>query len=140
MKKLLIAIVFGALIGAGVGVAFAGQDTLLASAARTATTSTADLGRTTEQAVHIALIVTAVPTTETLTMKIEGKTTSGTYYTIVAGTASAATGTVILKVGRGVASVTNVAIGDMLPDIYRVTVTHSSTGSFTYSVERSTSQ
>lgn len=137
IKKFLAVLVA---LSALVGVAQAGQDTLLASAARTATTSTSDIVRTSEQAIHIALIVTAVPTTETLTAKIEGKTISGTYYTLVAGTASAATGTVILKVGRGIASVTNVAIGDMLPDIYRVTITHSSTGSFTYSVERSTSQ
>ena len=136
MKRLLFAIICFALAG----IASAGQDVLLASAARTATTSSADVVRTSERYVTVALIVTAVPTTETLTAKIEGKTYSGTYYTIVAGTASAATGTVLLKVGPGIASVTNVAIGDMVPDVYRVTVTHSASGSFTYSVERNTSQ
>lgn len=136
MKKLLLV---AALLSLS-AIASAGQDVLLASAVRATTTSTDDLVRTTERQVTVALIVTAVPGGDTLTATLQGKTYSGTYYTIVAGAASANTGTVLLKAGPGIASVTNVAIGDMIPDVYRVTITHSGAGNFTYSLERNTSQ
>jgi hypothetical protein len=116
------------------------MDTILALAARTATTTTSDIVKTTERAVTFLLNVTVVPGVETLTAKIQGKDNLGNYYDIVVGTASAATGIVLLKAGLGIASVANVAIGDMLPDLYRVVITHSAAGSFTYSLTRNIAQ
>lgn len=135
MKKL-----FAIALLAVCGVANAGMDTILASAARTATTNSTDIVKTTERAITIVLNVTVVPGVETLTAKVQGKDNLGNYYDIVVGTASAATGIVLLKVGLGVASAANVAIGDMVPDIYRVVITHSAAGSFTYTVTRNTAQ
>jgi hypothetical protein len=120
--------------------AYAGMDTLLPSAARTATTTTSDINRTTEKAATFVLVVSAVPGVQTLTMSVQGKDNLGNYYTILAGTASAATGTVTLTVGLGVSAAANASIGIMLPDVYRVVVTHSGAGSFTYTLARNTAQ
>lgn len=136
IKKLLV-------VGAcllSVGNAIASMDTIAASAARTATYTSADIVKTSEKQVHVVMVVSAVPGVQTLTMKIQGKDYYGNYYDVLTGTASATTGTVVLKVGPGIATVANVAIGDMLPDVYRVVVTHSSTGSFTYTIASNTAQ
>ena len=116
----------------------AGMETLLASAARTATTSTADQQKVVNRGVYVFLKVTAVPTVETLTVTIQGKDVDGTYYTILASTASAATGTVTLKVYPGLPNTANVSSNEVLPDLWRVTVTHSASGSFTYSIVANT--
>ena len=116
------------------------QFTALAAAARTATTTSAALYKVDAVSATFILNVTAVPTVETLTMKIQGLTASGVAYDILAGTASANAGVVTLTVGRGTTNVANVSNGQALPDVYQVVVTHSSTGSFTYSVEVNTSK
>jgi len=120
--------------------AIASMSTIRTAAASTATYTSSDITKTSEQQTHVIMVVSAVPGVVTLTMKIQGKDAAGNYYDIIAGTASAATGTVVLKVGPGIATVANVAIGDMLPDVYRVVVTHSGAGSFTYGIYQNTSQ
>jgi hypothetical protein len=134
MKKLLLALLFGL----SIGVAHAGMDTVLASAARTTTQTSDDFTKTSEQAVTFVLVVSAVPTVETLVLTIQGKDNLGNYYTLVSTTASAAAGTFTATAGLGVATLANVAIGTALPDVYRVVVTHSASGSFTYSLGRNT--
>jgi len=114
------------------------QFTALAAAARTATATSAVLYKQQAIAATFILKVTAVPTTDTLTMKVQGLTLSGIAYDILSGTASAATGTVLLSIGAGVPNTTNVSTGIPLPDAFQVVVTHSSTGSFTYGVEVNT--
>jgi hypothetical protein len=120
--------------------AHAGMDIVLPSLARTATQTSADFVKTTERAVDFVLVVTAVPGVQTLTLTIQGKDAAGNYYPLVATTASAATGTFRAVAGLGVAIVANVATGTPLPDVYRVVVTHSGAGSFTYSLARNTAQ
>lgn len=111
------------------------QATALASAARTATTSTADITNHRGRGVIAWLNVTAVPSVETLTFTIQGKEpVSGAYYTILASTASATTGLVTLEVGPGTTAAANVRAAVQLPRVFRLTVTHSASGSFTYSV------
>lgn len=138
MKHRYLAVAAAFVLALSFSAAHAGQDTILTSAVRTATTTTSDIVKQTEDAVTFILNVTAVPGVQTLTPKIQGKDSLGNYYDIVVGTASATTGIVLLKVGPGIASVANVAIGDMLPDVYRVVITHSSTGNFTYTLTRNT--
>lgn len=116
------------------------QFTALAAAARTATTTSAALYKQDAVAATFILNVTAVPTTETLTMKVQGLTASGVAYDILTGTASAATGKVLLHIGRGVTTTANVGAGIPLPDAFQVVVTHSASGSFTYGVEVNTSK
>ena len=116
--------------------AHAGQDILLASAARTSTNTGADQYASGIHCAHFVLNVTAVPGVETITPKIQGKDPLGVYYDLLVGNAIVATGTTVLKVCRGIAPSANTAAEDFLPDIYRVVITHSAAGSFTYSLTR----
>lgn len=109
--------------------------TLLASAARTATTSSADQTNYNGQAVAVTVNVTVVPGVETLTVTIEAKDpVSGAYTTILSSDALVATGTVRMRVGTNITAVSNLAAADVLGRTWRVTVTPSASGSFTYSV------
>ena len=109
--------------------------TLLASAARTATTSSADQTNYNGQAVAVSVNVTVVPGIETLTVTIEAKDpVSGTYTAVLTSTAIVATGMVRLRVGTDITAVANLAAADVLGRTWRVTVTPSASGSFTYSV------
>lgn len=120
-------------ISIAAGVVHAGQDTLLASAARTATTSTVNQYRTTENAAHIIIVVTAAGT-GTLTPSINAIDALGNSYILLTGTAITTTGTNVLKIGRAIGQVANAATQDLLPDIYNFTVTKSDSSSWTYSL------
>ena len=135
MKKILLGLILGMLLSAQ---AIAGQSTVLPVAVRTATTTSTDIFRTVETGAHFILNVTVVPGVDTLTMKIQGKDFLGNYYDLLVGTASAASGIVVLKVSPAIGALANGAATDGLPDIYRVIVTHSAGTSFTYSVTENT--
>lgn len=133
--KGLVSSLFGAALIASYSLhAIAGTETLLASAARLATTSTADQIKTTIKGIHLFIVVTAAPGVETLTVTVQGKDANGNYYTILESASSAAVSTRRLTVYPAFAASANVSISDTLPDIWRVTVTHSAKGSFTYSL------
>ena len=83
----------------------------------------------------VVLDITVAPGAETLTVFIEGKdATSGQYYTILSSSAKSAVSTTRLTVQPGGLNTNNVAVNDSLPDVYRVRVVHSASGSWTYSV------
>jgi hypothetical protein len=110
------------------------ESTLLASAARTATVSTADQTNHNGQGLIVVLDVT-VPGTGSVTLSIEGKDpTSGKYYTILAGVAVTTAVTVVYRVWPGLTAVANATANDRLPKTYRVTVTHNNANSISYSV------
>ena len=107
--------------------------TLLASAARTATTATADQTNYNGRGVHIIIDVTAIGAV-TVTPTIQGKDpASGKYYSLLAATAISATGTVVLKVGPGIQPFVSQSAADMLPRTWRVNFVHSNANSVTYS-------
>lgn len=111
--------------------------TLLASAARTATTATSDQLDPHAEGVHVIINVTAVSgTTPTLTPTIEGKDpVSGNYYTVLAGAAISTVSTVVLRVGPGITVAANLSAADYLPDTWRVNcVVGGTTPSFTFSI------
>lgn len=132
--KLLLA----GLLAAAFGVCDASQNIIAPVAVRTVTFTSADIVKTTEFGSHFILNVTVAPGVETLTMKVQGKDALGNYYDLLTGTASAATGIVVLKVSPSTAPLANASANDMLPDVYRVVVTHSAGGSWTYSVTQNT--
>ena len=131
MKSKLFALFVSSILSFG---AIAAQDTPLPSAVRTATTTTDIVKGHNYCGVQAYLIVTAVPTVQTLTFSVLGKDASGTYTTLLAGTASATTGTVPLTVFRGATVTANVSANNCLPDQWALRVTHSAGGNFTYSV------
>ena len=109
--------------------------TVMASAARTATTTSGDISADVYRGIHLIVDVTAVPGVDTITPKIQGfDATSGKYYDILVGAAISATGTTVLKVFPSIAPSANASAQDLLPRVWRVVVTHSAGTSFTYSV------
>ena|SRR5258708_33467145 len=113
---------------------FSAQDTILSLAARTTTTTTSDIVKSTEKGLHFILNVTVVPGVDTITPKIQGKDSLGNYYDVLVGSAVSTTGITVLKLSPGIATVANGAAADILPDVYRVIITASGSGSFTYSL------
>lgn len=108
--------------------------TLLVSAARTADAASADQDQSNFGGGHIIVNVTAA-VTSTLTVTIQGKDPiSGSYYTILAGTALTGTGMQILKVFPGIAGVAGGSVSDTLPDSWRVNAVKGDASSWTYSI------
>lgn len=108
--------------------------TLLASAARVATTSTSDQTNFNHRGVRVFWNITVVPTIETITPTIEVKDpVSGVYTAILTGAARATSGHVLLEVYPGVGTTANLIASDILSRTWRVTFTHSASGSWTYS-------
>lgn len=118
------------------------QVTLLSSSLRTATTTSADQFNIGEnlnvRGVLITLDVTAVLTTPTATLSVQGKDpASGKYENLLTASGVTAQGThsylVYPGVGAASADVTKVA-GFVLPNTWRVSVAHSDTDPITYTV------
>lgn len=112
----------------------ASQQVILASAARTATTTSTAIYKSQEKIAHFIINVTVAPGAQTLTPEIDAQDTNGLWYPLLTGTAISTTGVTVLKVGPGIGAVSGGTAPDYLPDVYRVKLTHSSTGSWTYSV------
>lgn len=111
------------------------EGTALASAARTATVSSSDITNSYGQSIHVVLDVTASASTPSITLKIEGKDSlSGKYYTILESAAVTGASTNVYRVGPGLGSVSNLAVDDVIPKTFRITMTHSDADSITYSV------
>lgn len=109
--------------------------TILTSAVRAATLTGQDINNDQYSGVTVILDITAVPGTDTVTVAVQGKDqASGKYYTLLTGAAEVGTGTKTYKVYPGITAATNAAVSDMLPSIWRITVTHSAASNFTYSV------
>ena len=110
------------------------QRTLLASAVRAATNTTADQTRVTETGLHIIINMIAVPGVDTVTCTLQGQDSLGNYYTILASAAIVATGVTVLRVIPGVTVAANLAASDSIPDVWRINCTHSAGTNFTYTV------
>lgn len=84
---------------------------------------------------HVIVDVTAVTDTPALTVRIQGKDpASGKYYDILVSAVIATVTTTVLRVGPGLTAVANLVANDIVPSIWRVTVTHGDTDEAVYSV------
>jgi len=112
--------------------------TLLASAARTATTDSANQTNYNAKGLAVFFQITAVPTVETVTLTVFGiSPVTGSAYTMLQGAAEAAVTQRLYIVYPGVgvaAGGVSVVAGYPLPRTWRIRITHSASGSFTYSV------
>ena len=110
--------------------------TLYSSVARTATpTATTQVSYRAERGGHFVIDVTAATATPSVVPTIEAyDATSDSWYTILTGAAITATGTTVLKVYPGIAVQANATASDVLPQTWRVTMTHADTDSITYTV------
>lgn len=108
--------------------------TVLASAVRTATLNSADMTPG-GKGVDLVIDVTAAPGAQTLTPKIQKKdNVSGKYIDVLTGAAIGGVSTVNMRVYPGIAVAANLSASDVLTDTWRVVVTHSAAGNWTYSV------
>ncbi len=111
--------------------------TLLSSAARTATTTSADFTNYNCKGAIFVVDITAVPGVETVQLEVQaGNSIVTKYIPVISGTTQSATGTtwvLLYPTTMGAANWNNYANG-ILPKTFRIKMTHSASGSFTYSV------
>ena len=111
------------------------EATLLASAARTATASSADQTNYNGRGALIVIDVTSITATPSLVVTVEAKDAlSGKYVTLLTSAAITTVSTVQLAVYPGVTAAANLAVSMILPRTWRVTVTAADADSATYSV------
>lgn len=109
--------------------------TVLESTARTATVSSSAVVGEGHRGAHIILTATAVTAGASIVPTVEGyNSVTDAWYTILTGAALTGTGTTVLKVYPGITPVTNVAVSDVLPARWRVTMTAADSKSATYSI------
>jgi hypothetical protein len=109
--------------------------TLLASAARTASTDSGDLLNDQHRGVVVVIDVTAAAATPSVVFTVQGKDPlSGKYYDILASAAVVATGTTVLKVYPGITAAANAAVSDVVPQHWRVKAVAADSDSLTYSM------
>lgn len=108
--------------------------TLLASASRTTTQTSANLDNSTGNTIHLILDMTVVGT-GSVTVTIDGyDRISGKYYNLLTGAAVTTNSTNVYKVGPGLTAAANAAANDYLPRYFRVVVTANNANAATYSV------
>lgn len=116
-------------------VASSGDVTLLASAARTATTNSGDQTNSGARGLHLVIDATAASATPSVVFTIQGKdAVSGAYYTILASAAVTGISTTVLRVYPGLTASANAIANDVLPKTWRLLATHADADSLTYSV------
>lgn len=109
--------------------------TVFASAARTATATSDTYTMDGARGLHVVIDVTAVTSTPSVVPTIDAfDPLSAKWYTLLTGAAITATGTTVLKIYPGIAASANVAASDIVPETFRVVMTHADTDSITYSV------
>lgn len=111
---------------------------LLASAARTALTTSADLFGNSADGVRVIVDVTAQTATPAVTVTIQGKdVVSGKYYDLLVGTAITdvtGLGVYTYTVYPHINTVAGVSASNVLPGIFRIKTTVGDTDSMTYAV------
>ncbi|MBA3830089.1 MAG: hypothetical protein H0X33_14200 [Taibaiella sp.] len=110
------------------------EATLLASAARITTQTSADIINYNWKKLRVVLDMTVVGT-GSVTVTINGKdAASGKYILLLAGAAVTTNSTNVYKVGEALAAVANLIAQDYLPRIIQIVVTANNANSATYSV------
>ena len=110
------------------------EATLLASAARTTTQTSADIVNYNAQELIVVLDMTVVGT-GSVTVSIDGKdSASGKYYNILTSAPITTNSTNRYRVGRDLVAVANTVAQDYLPRVFRIVVTANNANSATYSV------
>jgi hypothetical protein len=108
--------------------------TLLASASRTTTQTSADITTYNAAGIHVVLDMTVVGT-GSVTVSINGKdSVSGKFYTILAGAAVTTNSTNVYKIFPGATVTANVSANDHLPRVIQIVVTANNANAATYSV------
>lgn len=105
------------------------------STARTETPTAFDAATDGARGMHAVIDVTAITASPSVVPTIDGyDPLSGKWYNLLTGAAITATGTTVLKIYPGIAAQANAAASDVVPDVFRIVMTHADADSITYSV------
>lgn len=108
--------------------------TLLTSASRTTTQTSADITTYNLSGINVIVDITAIGT-GSITLSVDGKDpASGKYYNLLTGIALVGNGTTVYKIGLGETAVANATANDSLPRTIRIVVTANNANAVTYSV------
>lgn len=108
--------------------------TLLSSASRTTSVNSNDVTNYNNSGAHVVVNVTATGGGD-ITVSIQGKDElSGAYYTLLSSASITTTGTTVLRVFPGADAVANQTANDIVPRVWRVSVTANNASPITYSV------
>lgn len=107
------------------------------SSARTTTLTSDDYIVPYGKTLTVIINITTGAATPSVTPSIRGVTPLGVAYTVLTGAAitSTSAATVVLRVGDGVAEVTNLGTAIPLPAMFRIVMTAGDADSLTYSIE-----
>lgn len=79
--------------------------------------------------------VTAIAATPSITVTVSGvDRVSGKLFTVLAAAAITATGTTVLKIGPAMTAAAGLVANDLVPSVFRVSVSHLDSDSITYSI------
>lgn len=108
-----------------------------ASAARTTTLTSDDYIVPYGKTLTVIINITTGAATPSVTPSIRGITETGIVYTVLTGAAitSTSAAVVVLRVGDGVAEVTNLGSSIPLPNKWRIVMTAGDADSLTYSID-----
>ncbi len=111
------------------------RETLYASAARTATPTASIVSMRGRRGVQIVIVATASADTPSVVATVQcHDALSDTFYTVLTSAAITGAGTTVLTVYPGATAVANVSTGNVIPDLFKVVMTHADGDSITYSV------
>jgi hypothetical protein len=108
--------------------------TLLASAARTASTNSPDQTNYNARGVVVVIDATALAATPSVVFTIEGMAAPGVYYPILASAAVTGVSRTVLVVYPGIAEAANAKASHPLPRFWRVSAVAADADSLTYAV------
>lgn len=107
---------------------------LVAQAAQTVTTPTADQTNVGGRGVKVFVNITSIGT-GSITVQIQGKDpATGNYFTLLASAALIANGFTVLEVYPGIAAVANLAANLSLPHIWRINVVSNNVNPVGYTI------
>lgn len=111
------------------------EATLLASAARTTTQTSADIASYNLSGITVVLDLTAIAASPSLVLTIDGKdSASGKYYNLLTSAPIIAVSTNVYRVALGITVAPNLSASLPLPRFVRIVVTPADADSATYSV------
>lgn len=111
------------------------QQTVYASAARTATPTAVSLPTRRAKALYVVFDATAITATPSIVCTVDGyDSLSNSYWNLLTGAAVATAVKTVYRIGAGLTAAANLTVLDYLPDTVRITMTHGDADSITYSV------
>lgn len=111
------------------------RETLYASAARTATPTASVVSMRGRRGVQVVIVATAASDTPSVVATIQCyDPLSDSFYTLLTSAAITGISTTVLTVYPGATAANNVSAGNVIPDLFKVVMTHGDADSITYSV------